>query len=163
MVKAKLTCRFADRLVGHFQSFGAYTGLCQGILRSYTPTEPSCETKILVIRFVVVTEMKKSLYVGNFERFAIFLLWVVIFQSFETYTGLCQGILRSYTPIEPSCETKILVICFFVGTEMKQSLYVGVLNNLQFFSQIWSFLVIWGLYRHMLRYFEVLIPYRTFL
>ena len=91
----------------------------------------------------------------------IFFLQVVVFLSFGAYTGLYQGILRYYTPTEPSCETKILVICFGVGTGTKQSLGVEVLNNLQFFSRTWSFLVIWGPYGAMLGYFEAHTPTET--
>ena len=45
-----------------------------------------------------------------------------------------------------------------MSTETKQSLHIGLLTNLQFFSCKWSFFIIWGLYGPILGHFEVLTP-----
>ena len=94
----------------------------------------------------------------SLDQFAIFFLWVVIFCHLGPLWAYFRAFWGPYTPTEFSSRAKFLGICFGMGTETKQSLHIGLLTNLQFFSCGWSFFVILGLYGPILGHFEILTP-----
>ena len=63
---------------------------------------------------------------------------------FGAFPGQYYAILRSYNPTKSSYRAIYLRICFGVGIGTEQSLHIGLLSDLRFFSYEWSFFTLFG-------------------